>query len=78
MCNPYLAFALVIYAGLDGIKNNMKLPEAADINLYKASREVTDGFKTLPVTIAEAKKAAAESEFIRTVIPRMIMDSYTD
>lgn len=78
MCNPYLAFALVIYAGLDGIKNNMKLPEAADINLYKAGREVTDGFKTLPVTIAEAKKAAAESEFIRTVIPRMIMDSYTD
>lgn len=78
MCNPYLAFALVIYAGLDGIKNNMKLPEAADINLYKAGREVTDGFKTLPVTIAEAKKAAAESEFIRTVIPRMIMDSYTN
>lgn len=78
MCNPYLAFALVIYAGLDGIKNNMKLPEAADINLYKTSREVTDGFETLPATIAEAKKAAAESEFIRTVIPRMIMDSYTD
>ncbi len=78
MCNPYLAFALVICAGLDGIKNNMKLPEAADINLYKAGREVTDGFKTLPMTIAEAKKAAAESEFIRTVIPRMIMDSYTD
>mgnify|MGYP002522552877 FL=1 len=78
MCNPYLAFALVICAGLDGIKSNMKLPEAADINLYKAGREVTDGFKTLPMTIAEAKKAAAESEFIRTVIPRMIMDSYTD
>lgn len=78
MCNPYLAFALVIYAGLDGINNNMKLPEAADINLYKASREVTDGFEKLPATIAEAKKAAAESEFIRNVVPRMIRESYTD
>ena len=48
MCNPYLAFAMLIYAGLDGIKNKSELPEMADINLFHAPEEVTKKFKTLP------------------------------
>ena len=36
LCNPYLAFALLIRAGLDGIRTNAALPPAADINLQCA------------------------------------------
>lgn len=45
-CNPYLAFALVIWAGLDGINKKTVLPPATDINLYKASKEITDKYKS--------------------------------
>ncbi len=38
LCNPYIAFALIIYAGLEGIKNETELPEASDFNLSKAPR----------------------------------------
>ncbi|MBP5494186.1 MAG: glutamine synthetase, partial [Lachnospiraceae bacterium] len=37
--NPYIAFALIIYAGLHGIKNKPELPEESNINLYKADEE---------------------------------------
>ena len=52
--NPYLAFALIIYAGLYGIKNNLELPEAADINLYSAPAEVLKSYKRLPSSLKEA------------------------
>ncbi len=43
--NPYLAFALVIYAGLYGIENGLTLPEPADINLYTADASTLKDFR---------------------------------
>ena len=37
--NTYLAFALIIYAVLDGIRNKTELPAPADINLYRADKD---------------------------------------
>ena len=76
MSNPYLAFALMIYAGLDGIKNRKKLPEAAELNLFKADGEVLSKYKKLPVSIAEARQAAKESEFIKSHVPAPILEIY--
>ena len=76
MCNPYLAFAMLIYAGLDGIKNKSELPEMADINLFHAPEEVTKKFKTLPSDIFSAGKAARESEFVKEHLPESIIDNY--
>ena len=46
--NPYLAFALIIYAGIYGIKNKLALPEESDINFYKADEETLKKFTKLP------------------------------
>ena len=78
MCNPYLAFTLLIRAGLDGVKNNMVLPVAADINLYTASEEVTAHYEKLPETLEEAKAAAKASAFIAKNLPASIIADYTE
>lgn len=74
--NPYLAFALMIYAGLDGIKNELELPYVSDINLYKADNETLKKYRKLPVDLKSACIAAAESSFIKKHIPVSILDIY--
>lgn len=74
--NPYLAFALLIYAGLEGIKNSPELPPPADFNLYTAQPESLSGYEKLPGSFAEACMAAASSDFIRSYVPRDIIDIY--
>ena len=77
LCNPYLAFALLIHAGLDGIKKNLPLPEAADINFFTAPESVKSKFRTLPGTLFAAKAAAAESRFLAELLPEALLRSYT-
>ena len=74
--NPYLAFALMIYAGLYGLQNQLDMPNAANINLYKADSETLTNLKKLPTDLATACKIASESEFIKTHIPDAILDIY--
>ena len=74
--NPYLAFALIIYAGLYGIKNNLELPEAADINLYSAPAEVLKSYKRLPSSLKEASLIATSSKFIADCLPEMLIKEY--
>lgn len=74
--NPYLAFALLIYAGLFGIENELDLPQVADINLYKADSETLSKFQKLPSSLEEARKVAFESEFIKKYLPEAIFDIY--
>ena len=74
--NPYLAFTLMIYAALYGLKNKLPLPEAANINLYKADAETLVRFQKLPESLSDARKAAAASEFIKEHIPNAILDIY--
>lgn len=76
MANPYLAFTLIIYAGLHGIKHKLDMPMVADINLFKASDEITSKFKSLPQTLEEACLIAKQSEFIRQHIPQAVLDIY--
>ena len=74
--NPYLAFALLIYAGLDGIANGVSLPEPADFNLFKADSAALAKFKRLPADLKAAKGAAFGSEFVKAHIPAAILDIY--
>ena len=76
MANPYLAFTLIIYAALNGLENKLDLPEAANINLYKADAETLAKFKRLPSSLSDACKVAAASEFIKKHIPTAILDIY--
>ncbi len=77
VANPYLAFALMIWAALDGIKNKRSLPEAANINLYKAPSSVLSNYKMLPKNYREACKAAMNDAFVRTHVPAEILEIYS-
>lgn len=69
MVNPHLAYALVIYAGLDGVKRKLLPPEPLNVNLYTADHSVTAGLETLPGSLKEARDIAMESPFIQSVLP---------
>jgi len=75
--NPYLAYALLIYAGIDGIRNKLTLPAPADLNLFTAGPEVLKQFDALPSDLAEAKELAKQSPFIKEHISQAILDIYT-
>ena len=77
LCNPYLAFALLIYAGLDGIRRALPLPAAADINFFTASQQVKERFETLPATLPQARALAAGSPFLAELLPPAVLEYYT-
>ena len=74
--NPYLAFALLIWAGLSGIENDIALPEACNVNLHTAdSRNVA--LATLPRSLSDAEKCAADSNFIAQHLPQSLIEFFT-
>lgn len=74
--NPYLAFALLIWAGLSGIENDIALPEACNVNLHTAdSRNLT--LATLPKSLSDAAKCAGNSNFIAQHLPQSLIDFFT-
>lgn len=72
--NPYIAYALLITAGLDGIERELTAPEAVNVNLYKADSSVTEPFDRLPASLDEAIAVAEGSDFVRGVIGMNITD----
>ncbi len=74
--NPYLAFTLMIYAGLEGIRNRLPLCAPLDVNLYTASQEVLSACEKLPEDFRKACEKAAGSDFVKAHIPSEILDIY--
>lgn len=74
--NPYLAYALIIYAGLEGAEQKMQLPFVADFNMYTADEETLKRFQKLPETLQQAKGYAANSSFVKKCLPQSIIDIY--
>ena len=63
--NPYLVYALLIYAGLEGIEKKLSLPE-----------KMSEGVM-LPKSRKEAARIASESEFVKQILPDDIIKEYT-
>lgn len=76
LANPYLAYALLIYAGLEGIKDNLKPCESVDLNLFTASKEILSQLDTLPTSYDEALKYAVSSEFVAKYVPARLLEAY--
>ena len=74
--NPYLAFALTIYAGLYGIRARLPLPEEARFDSFTAPSEQLAPYRRLPATRAEAARLAGQSEFVRAHLPQALIDAY--
>lgn len=75
-CNPYLAIALILCAGLDGIENRMELPAPVNRNLFAAAHADGLELEMLPATLEEAVAAAQESEFLKKVLPEGLAHRY--
>lgn len=76
MTNPYIAYALLIYAGLDGIENKLEPAPSSDVNLYTATPEYLANLKHLPKTLDEAQAFARNSSFIQTILPTCLIEAY--
>lgn len=74
--NPYLAFALMIYAALDGIENSRELPPSTDRDILFMSAEEQSQFRLLPNSIDKARDKAFSNSFIREHVPNGILKTY--
>ena len=74
--NPYVAFTLLIYAGMEGIVNNYKLRQPVDSDLNKASDVLLDKLDKLPLSLEEAKEEARKSKFVNKYIPKELLENY--
>lgn len=74
--NPYLAFTLLLHAGLDGVEKKLKLPEPCNVNLFTADRELLNTYDSLPSSLDEAITAAENSDFIKNIIPSRTLENY--
>lgn len=77
-CNPYLALAVCLAAGLDGIKNKLTCPEPVNKNNYKiTASEVEDmGLERLPKNLYEAVTEFKKDPFIQGVLGKHISEEY--
>jgi glutamine synthetase len=75
-CNPYIAFALLIYAGLEGIKNNMPLEKPSDFNLYAVGKDKLETLSPLPENLECAIENAKKSAFIKAHLPQATFDKF--
>jgi len=66
-CNPYLALAVTLKAGLDGIKNKIMPPAATTQNIYKMTAEERKAcnIPSLPANLREALDALSQDEVVK-------------
>ena len=64
--NPYIAYALLIYAGLDGVLNEMDPGEPTNLDLADSSSHT--GLKKLPLSLDAARDKALNSAFVRGIL----------
>ena len=79
-CNPYLTFACLLHAGLEGIEQGYELPEPMETNLYHLTPEERRerGIVSLPETLGEAIDELSRSELVRKALGPHIFDRYVE
>jgi glutamine synthetase len=79
-CNPYLTFAALLMAGLEGIEKGYELPEPMEKNLYHISPEDRKrlGIEQLPETLGEAIETTSESELVLRTFGEHIFNRYVE
>ncbi len=76
--NPYLASAIIIQAGLAGMRNEEKLPPALEVNSRFLTEDRSSYLDTLPLSIEEAIECAKNSDFIKNSNFADIADRYIE
>lgn len=79
-CNPYLTFAVLLQAGLEGIEKGYELPEPMEQNLYHLAADERRrlGIEQLPETLGEAIELAADSELVLRALGEHTFNRYIE
>lgn len=79
-CNPYLAFAVMLAAGLKGIEENYELPDPVEEDIYLMSREERKerGIWTLPDSLYASLEIARESELMRETLGEHVFSKFLE
>jgi glutamine synthetase len=79
-CNPYLTFAALLAAGLEGVEKGYELPDPMEKNLYHITPEDRKrlGIEQLPETLGEAIELTAESELVLRTFGEHIFNRYIE
>jgi len=77
-CNPYLAFSVMLSAGLEGIKNSYKLPAPAKDNIYHLREEERRAAKieSLPEDLLEAIKLTEKSRLVKECLGEKVFEYF--
>lgn len=77
-CNPYLAFAAMLGAGLAGVEENLELrkPTEKDIFEMNAAQRRREGIKELPANLGEAIVEFEKSKLMRTTMGEHVFDNF--
>ncbi|MFH1775797.1 MAG: type I glutamate--ammonia ligase [Chloroflexota bacterium] len=79
-CNPYLAFSVMLAAGLEGIEKGYEAPEPVGENVYEMSLEerARRGIGTLPASLWEAVQLTKKSELVRKALGDHVFNAFIE
>ncbi len=79
-CNPYLAFAVMLASGLEGIEKNYELPEPIEQNIYQMTQQELDqhGIGSLPENLSLAVAETEQSELVRRALGDHVFDRFIE
>ena len=77
-CNPYLAFSVMLAAGLEGIEKEYAVPEPIEANVYEMTEKERQkrGIATLPASLLEAVQLTEKSELVRKALGDHVFDAF--
>jgi glutamine synthetase len=79
-CNPYLAFAVMLSAGLEGIEKKYPLPDPVEENVYHMTEEERKarGIESLPGSLIEAIEITEKSELVRKALGDHVFTNFIE
>ncbi|MGX9727897.1 MAG: type I glutamate--ammonia ligase [Candidatus Electronema sp. VV] len=79
-CNPYLAFAMMLNSGLDGIKNNLQAPPPVNHDIFEmtAQEKEAAGIASLPGSLKEAIEALKANPLAKATLGEHILKNYIE
>ncbi|WP_319586781.1 glutamine synthetase family protein [uncultured Desulfobulbus sp.] len=79
-CNPYLAFAMMLNSGLDGVKNNLPVPDSVNVDIFEmtAAEKEEAGIASLPANLYEAIQELKANPIAKDALGPHILGKYIE